>query len=73
MAVGGEYGTNFDDLIAPAKRWSGADEWPNPQRCEDRMNAALDALHEDVFRKNMAPFWAVDTSADHDEDRQVMD
>ncbi len=37
------------------------------------MNAALDALHEDVFRKNMAPFWAVDTNADHDEDRQVMD
>ena len=37
------------------------------------MNAALDALHEDVFRKHMAPFWAVDTSADHDEDRQVMD
>lgn len=37
------------------------------------MNAALDALHEDVFRKNMAPFWAVDTSVDHDEDRQVMD
>ncbi len=36
------------------------------------MNAALDALHEDVFRKHMAPFWAVDTSADHDEDRQVM-
>lgn len=37
------------------------------------MNKALDALHEDVFRHNMAPFWAVDTNADHDEDRQVMD
>lgn len=37
------------------------------------MSAALDALHEDVARKNMAPFWAVDSSADHDEDNQVRD
>jgi len=35
--------------------------------------AALDALHDDVFRHHMAPFWAVDTGAAHDEDRQVMD
>ena len=35
--------------------------------------AALDALHADVARHDMAPFWAVDTSVDHDEDRQVKD
>lgn len=35
--------------------------------------AALDALHADVARSDMAPFWAVDTSVSHDEDRQVMD
>ena len=35
--------------------------------------AALDTLHADVERHHMAPFWAVDTSVDHDEDRQVMD
>jgi len=34
---------------------------------------ALDALHADVERHNMAPFWAVDTKAAHDEDRQVLD
>jgi hypothetical protein len=37
------------------------------------LQSALDALHADVERLNMAPFWAVDTSADHDEDRQVRD
>lgn len=35
--------------------------------------AALDALHVDVERNNMAPFWAVDADVAHDEDRQVMD
>ena len=34
---------------------------------------ALDALHRDVYDKSMAPYWAVDSSVDHDEDRQVMD
>ncbi|MGD9536893.1 MAG: cupin domain-containing protein [Alphaproteobacteria bacterium] len=37
------------------------------------MSAALDSLYADVARFNMAPFWAVDRSANHDEDRQVMD
>jgi len=34
---------------------------------------ALDQLHADVYRHNMAPFWAIDRSAKNDEDRQVMD
>ncbi len=41
-------------------------EGPNRQ-------AALDELHAEVYRRNMAPFWAIDKSAAHDEDRQVMD
>ncbi|MEM7124389.1 MAG: cupin domain-containing protein [Pseudomonadota bacterium] len=40
---------------------------------QDNLQSALDALHEDVERLSMAPFWAVDTSANHDEDRQVQD
>lgn len=35
--------------------------------------AALDALHEDVERADMAPFWAIDLANKNDEDRQVMD
>lgn len=35
--------------------------------------AALDALHEEMARHHLAPYWAVDESVDHDEDRQVMD
>ncbi|MGH6932774.1 MAG: cupin domain-containing protein [Dongiaceae bacterium] len=35
--------------------------------------AALDRLHADVFRYNMAPYWVVDRGVAHDEDRQVMD
>ena len=34
--------------------------------------AALDALHRDVYANNMAPYWVVDRSVAHDEDRQVM-
>jgi gentisate 1,2-dioxygenase len=34
---------------------------------------ALDALHQDVYEKSMAPYWVVDSSVDHDEDLQVMD
>ncbi|NIA69756.1 cupin domain-containing protein [Pelagibius litoralis] len=40
---------------------------------DHNLKAALDKLHEDVHSADMAPFWAVDTTADHDEDRQVMD
>jgi len=40
---------------------------------QHNLQSALDALHDDVARMNMAPFWAVDSSADHDEDRQVRD
>jgi gentisate 1,2-dioxygenase len=43
-----------------------------PDPAHDRQ-AALDALHADVFRCNMAPFWAIDASVAHDEDRQVAD
>ncbi len=35
--------------------------------------AALDRLHQEVFEKNMAPFWAVNQANKNDEDRQVMD
>src|SRR6201992_4438667 len=34
--------------------------------------AALDALHRDVYANHMAPYWVVDRSVAHDEDRQVM-
>lgn len=37
------------------------------------LQARLDALHEDVRRNNMAPYWVVDRNVAHDEDRQVMD
>src|ERR1700735_2398119 len=33
--------------------------------------ASLDALHRDVYANNMAPYWVVDRSGAHDEDRQV--
>jgi gentisate 1,2-dioxygenase len=33
--------------------------------------ASLDALHRDVYANNMAPYWVVDRSVAHDEDRQV--
>lgn len=37
------------------------------------LQAELDRLHADVEAGDMAPFWAVDKSVAHDEDRQVMD
>ena len=43
------------------------------ERSDTQRQAALDALHADVYRLNMAPYWVVDRSAAHDEDRQVMD
>src|SRR4029077_15120432 len=36
------------------------------------LQAALDELHADVYRHNMAPYWVVDRSVTHDHDRQVM-
>jgi gentisate 1,2-dioxygenase len=39
----------------------------------DGRSAALEVLYEDLRRKSIAPFWAVDPGADHDEDRQVAD
>jgi gentisate 1,2-dioxygenase len=47
-------------------------------RVEEKLNetselqASLDALHRDVYANNMAPYWVVDRSVAHDEDRQVM-
>jgi gentisate 1,2-dioxygenase len=38
----------------------------------DPRQAALDSLHRDVYANNMAPYWVVDRSVSHDEDRQVM-
>ena len=43
------------------------------ERSEREHQAALDALHADVARLNMAPYWVVDRTVTHDEDRQVMD
>lgn len=43
------------------------------ERSEREYQAALDALHADVARLNMAPYWVVDRTVKHDEDRQVMD
>jgi len=40
---------------------------------DDTKSAALEALYQDLDTKNIAPFWAVDAAAAHDEDRQVMD
>ena len=37
----------------------------------DDVGSALDALHRDVYANNMAPYWVVDRSVEHDEDRQV--
>ncbi len=37
------------------------------------LQSALDQLHADVHRNNMAPYWVVDRTVSHDEDRQVMD
>lgn len=38
----------------------------------DALQASLDDLHRDVYANNMAPYWVVDRSVVHDEDRQVM-
>ena len=38
----------------------------------DNLQAALDQLHADVYRNNMAPYWVIDRTVAHDEDRQVM-
>lgn len=35
-------------------------------------DAALKALYDDVFNKNMFPFWASSTEIDHDEIKQLM-
>ncbi|WP_342239165.1 cupin domain-containing protein [Inquilinus sp. OTU3971] len=35
-------------------------------------DAALKALYDDVFTKNMFPFWASSTDVDHDEIKQLM-
>ncbi len=39
----------------------------------DDGTSALAALYEELRRLYIAPFWAVDAGAGHDEDRQVMD
>jgi gentisate 1,2-dioxygenase len=35
--------------------------------------AAMDQLHADVYRHNMAPFWAIDKTNKNDEDNQLRD
>jgi len=44
---------------------------PGKQLDGHNLQAALDELHADVYRHNMAPYWVVDRSVKHDEDRQV--
>ena len=39
----------------------------------DNRASALEALYEDLHRKHIAPFWAVNADADHDADQQVID
>ncbi|WP_374384287.1 cupin domain-containing protein [Dongia sp.] len=39
----------------------------------DNLQAALDKLHADVEKANMAGYWVVDRTVKNDEDRQVMD
>jgi hypothetical protein len=36
------------------------------------LQVVLDQLHAGPVRNNKAPYWVVDQSANHDEDRQVM-
>lgn len=38
----------------------------------DNRTARLDAVYETLDRLDMAPYWAVDSDADHDEDSQVL-
>jgi len=45
---------------------------PNTPDAARETQAALDALHRDVYANHMAPYWVVDRSVAHDEDRQVM-
>ena len=35
------------------------------------LESRLDDLHRDVYANNMAPYWVVDRTVAHDEDRQV--
>ena len=37
------------------------------------LQTALDQLHADVYKRSMAPFWAIDKSVANDEDSQVKD
>jgi hypothetical protein len=36
------------------------------------LQVGLDQLHSDPVRNNRVPYWGVDQSANHDEDRRVM-
>ena len=46
-------------------------EAPSAGEANPELAASLDALHRDVYANNMAPYWVVDRSVAHDEDRQV--
>jgi gentisate 1,2-dioxygenase len=41
-------------------------------RSRPNRDAALKALYDDVFSKNMFPFWATSTDVDHDEIKQLL-
>ena len=43
------------------------------EAASDLREDALAALYAELEARAIAPFWAVDSAADHDEDRQVMD
>jgi gentisate 1,2-dioxygenase len=55
-----------------AKATKPADQ-PADQTEGHNLQAALDQLHADVAKADMAPYWVVDRTVKHDEDRQVMD
>ena len=42
-------------------------------RTDHNYRQALDELHEEAYRRNMAPFWAIDLEAKNDETRQLRD
>ena len=45
---------------------------PDTSEAARESQGKLDALHRDVYANHMAPYWVVDRSVAHDEDRQVV-
>ena len=62
---------NHLELGSEGARWASKESRMRWRRTRS-IEAALDELHRDVYANNMAPYWVVDRSVAHDEDRQVM-